>query len=71
MKKSSIALRRGVAALALTWLGAQTGTAAAADGPNCAGGGGTGLVEVNVAALTSDGRLLCAAGHRVRGRSVT
>ena len=64
MKKSSMALRRGVAALAVTWLGAQTATAAATDAPNCAGGGGTGVVEVNVAALTSDGRLLCFKRRR-------
>ena len=64
MKKSSTTLRRGVATLALTWLGVHAGAAAAADAPNCAGGGGTGLVEVNVAALTSDGRLLCFKRRR-------
>ena len=31
----------------------------AADSPSCTSGGGKGLIEVNVAALTGDGRLLC------------
>jgi hypothetical protein len=67
MKKSSAALRSGVAVLALTIglpIGAQAGAAAVADGPKCASGGGTGVVEVNVAALTSDGRLLCFKRRR-------
>jgi hypothetical protein len=64
MKTSSKALRRTAATLALTWLGAQSGIAAAADSPDCSGGGGTGIVEVSVAALTSDGRLLCFKRRR-------
>ncbi len=61
MEKSSIARRRRVASLALLSLCAQVGTAVAttAPGPKCASGGGKGTLEVNVAALTSDGRLLC------------
>jgi hypothetical protein len=61
MEKSTIARRRRVASLALLSLCAQVGTAVAtnAPGPTCASGGGKGILEVNVAALTSDGRLLC------------
>ena len=59
MERTSIALRRGVASFALLSLCAQMDTALATDSPSCASGGGRGLIEVSVAALTSDGRLLC------------
>ena len=59
METTSIALRRSVASVALLSLCLQIGSAVAADFPACASGGGTGIIEVSVAALTSDGRLLC------------
>ncbi len=59
MSKSLKTLRRTAASLALLSCCGQVGNAVAADSPSCASGGGKGLIEVNVAALTSDGRLLC------------
>ncbi len=59
MSKSFNTLRRTAASLAVLSCCAQVGNAVAADSPSCASGGGKGLLEVSVAALTSDGRLLC------------
>src|SRR5688572_17083792 len=59
MERKSIALRRSLAWLGLLSVCAHLGTALATDAPSCASGGRTGITEVSVAALTSDGRLLC------------
>ena len=64
MKKSAMTLRRGAASIVAVWLGVQFGSAAAADSPDCSSGGRRGLFEVNVAALTDDGRLLCFKRRR-------
>ena len=58
MERKFIALR-SVAWLALLTLGAHIGTAMATDSPSCASGGRKGIIEFSVAALTSDGRVLC------------
>jgi Domain of unknown function (DUF4394) len=71
MEKASIALRRSVASCALLSLCAHVGTAAATDSPSCASGGGTGVSNVSVAALTRDGRLLCfKRGGASRAREI-
>ena len=57
-------LRRGAASIVAVGLGVQFGSAAAADSPDCSSGGRRGLFEVNVAALTDDGRLLCFKRRR-------
>ncbi len=59
MNRSLSAVRRRLASFALLSACVQMGSAMAAEAPTCASGGGKGLAEVNVAALTSDGRLLC------------
>ena len=59
MKQSSITLRRSVAQLVLLSFFAQGSSAMAAESPDCTSGARRGLIEISVAALTSDGRLLC------------
>lgn len=55
MRKPSMTLRRALASVVLLSVGAEVASAAA----QCSSGAGTGVVEISVAGLTSDGRLLC------------
>ena len=71
MERKSIALRRSVAWLALLSLYVHMGTALATDTPSCASGGRKGIIDFSVAALTSDGRLLCfKRGAASRAREI-
>jgi hypothetical protein len=58
MKESSITLCRSVAAVVLFSVGAGLASAST-PGPKCTSGAGKGAIEVSVAGLTSDGRLVC------------